>query len=209
MSYDYCFKIILIGEQNSGKSSLVQRLATDKFRDYIDSTIGVEFCSIRRSFNGKTIKYHLWDTAGQEAFAPVIKQYYKGVATGFLVIDSTDRNWKKNMEKWLKRYKMHKSDKSLPIILLLNKIDLPMKVTFEEFQKEGENHGLKSYQVSAKTGAYTSSLLRIMADYIMEKVNNDEEVPGVNRGINIRNMDQENTLSHEEQSLDCLGCIIQ
>ena len=42
----------------------------------------------------------MWDTAGQEAFAPIIKNYYKGVATGFLVVDSTDKDWKENMEKW-------------------------------------------------------------------------------------------------------------
>ena len=76
MSYNYLFKVIVTGEQNSGKTSLVRRISDDNFRDYTDTTIGVEFVSVEREIGGQRIKYHFWDTAGQESFAPIIKNYY-------------------------------------------------------------------------------------------------------------------------------------
>jgi small GTP-binding protein len=208
MSYDYCFKIILIGDQNSGKTSIVQRLSTDKFYDFVDSTIGVEFVSLQRSIAGKTIKYHLWDTAGQETFMPLIKNYYKGVASGFLIVDSTDKEWRENTEKWLERYEKHKFDKSLPIILILNKIDLPMEVTFEEFQKEAKLYDLKSYQVSAKTGLNMNKLIENMTEHITEAINKGEDIPGVTQGVNLRQMEGTYNLQQEEAYNDCFGCII-
>ena len=77
MSYNYLFKIIVTGEQNSGKTSLVRRISDNNFHDYTDTTIGVEFVSVEREIGGQRIKYHFWDTAGQESFAPIIKNYYK------------------------------------------------------------------------------------------------------------------------------------
>ena len=75
MSYNYLFKVIVTGEQNSGKTSLVRRISDDNFRDYTDTTIGVEFVSVEREIGGQRIKYHFWDTAGQESFAPIIKNF--------------------------------------------------------------------------------------------------------------------------------------
>ena len=79
MSYNYLLKLIVTGEQNSGKTSLVHRISDNEFRQYMDATIGVEFVAIQREIKDKVIKYHFWDTAGQENFAPIIKNYYKTI----------------------------------------------------------------------------------------------------------------------------------
>ena len=41
MSVDYCFKIILVGEANSGKTTLVNLFCHNSYRNYYDPTIGV------------------------------------------------------------------------------------------------------------------------------------------------------------------------
>ena len=206
MSYNYLLKLIVTGEQNSGKTSLVHRISDNEFRQYMDATIGVEFVAIQREIKDKVIKYHFWDTAGQENFAPIIKNYYKGVASGFLVIDATDTEWKNHMEKWLKRYNAHKFEESLPLIAILNKIDLERKVSFEEFKLFADENGMKSYEISVKTGANTKYLLDKMTEYILEHIDKGSKLPGVKKGIDIRQIEEK---FQPEQGLYDKCCIVQ
>jgi|UniRef100_A0A6C0IRM0 small GTP-binding protein len=206
MSYNYLLKLIVTGEQNSGKTSLVHRISDNEFRQYMDATIGVEFVAIQREIKDKVIKYHFWDTAGQENFAPIIKNYYKGVASGFLVIDATDTEWKNHMEKWLKRYNAHKFEESLPLIAILNKIDLERKVSFEEFKLFADENGMKSYEISVKTGANTKYLLDKMTEYILEHIEKGSKLPGVKKGIDIRQIEEK---FQPEQGLYDKCCIVQ
>lgn len=205
MSYNYLFKIIVTGEQNSGKTSLVRRISDNKFQDYTDTTIGVEFVSVEREIDGQIIKYHFWDTAGQESFAPIIKNYYKGVASGFLVVDGTEDEWKEQMIKWYRRYERHRDGDSLPLIAILNKIDKPIKAEVEEFKRYAKQLGMDGYEISAKTSVNTDHLLKIMTEHIMEKVDKGICVPGVRKGIDIRKIEQDII----EQGLYDKCCMIQ
>ena len=205
MSYNYLFKIIVTGEQNSGKTSLVRRISDNKFYEYTDTTIGVEFVSIEREIGGQKIKYHFWDTAGQESFEPIIKNYYKGVAGGFLVVDGTEDEWKEQMEKWRNRYEQYRDGDSLPLIAILNKIDLPMKAEVEEFKRYAKELGMEGYEISVKTSANTRRLLEIMTERIMKKIEEGVCVPGVRKGIDIRKIEEELVI---EQGLYDKCCII-
>lgn len=191
MSYKYLFKVVVIGQQNSGKTSLVRRISSDNFHDYTDTTIGVEFVSVERKICGERIKYHFWDTAGQECFAPIIKNYYKGVASGFLVVDGTEEEWKKDMKKWHERYERNRDGDSLPLIAILNKIDLPMKADVGEFKEYAKELGMEGYEVSVKTTANTSRLLEIMTEHIMKKIQEGCQVPGVRKGIDLKTIEEE------------------
>jgi small GTP-binding protein len=206
MSYNYLFKVIVTGEQNSGKTSLVRRISDDNFRDYTDTTIGVEFVSVEREIGGQRIKYHFWDTAGQESFAPIIKNYYKGVASGFLVVDGTEPEWKEQMKKWYDRYQRHRDEYSLPLIAILNKIDLPLKADVDEFKKYAEELGMVGYDISVKTTANTRQLLEKMTEHIMKKIEEGVYIPGVRKGIDIRKIEEELVI---EQGLYDKCCMIQ
>lgn len=206
MSYDYLFKVIVTGEQNSGKTSLVRRLVDDNFRDFTDTTIGVEFVSVEREIGGQRIKYHFWDTAGQESFAPIIKNYYKGVASGFLVVDGTEAEWKEHMKKWYDRYQRHRDGDSLPLIAILNKIDLPLKAEVDEFKKYAEELGMVGYDISVKTTANTRELLKKMTEHIMKKVEEGVYIPGVRKGIDIRKIEEEYVI---EEGIYDKCCMVQ
>ena len=78
MSYDYLFKVIVIGSIYSGKSALTERITSDRFITIYNNTIGVDFSSLLTTINNKDrVKIHIWDTAGNESFGPIIKSYYK------------------------------------------------------------------------------------------------------------------------------------
>ena len=119
MSVDYCFKIILVGEANSGKTTLVNLFCDNSYRDFYDPTIGVEFISTIVNDSEKKIKLQFWDTAGQQIFAPIIKHYYKNIAGMFYVIDLTCRTSIRKIDYWLNEYRQNKSDDSSAYIVVV------------------------------------------------------------------------------------------
>ena len=73
IEYDYIFKIILLGESGVGKTSIVRRLRNKGFKYQAEPTIGLDFTSMHSNITqGKKIKFHVWDTAGQENFNGII-----------------------------------------------------------------------------------------------------------------------------------------
>ena len=63
--YDSMFKILLIGDSQVGKSSLMNKYANDSFTTNNVPTIGVDFKIKTIEIHGRRIKLQIWDTAGQ------------------------------------------------------------------------------------------------------------------------------------------------
>ena len=62
MSYDYLFKVILLGDTAVGKSSMLLQFVDQKFPETHDATIGVEFGSKCITVDSMVIKLRIWDT---------------------------------------------------------------------------------------------------------------------------------------------------
>src|SRR3990167_10866117 len=62
------FKLVLLGESAVGKSSLVLRFVKGQFLDYQESTIGAAFLTQTVCLNDTTVKFEIWDTAGEERY---------------------------------------------------------------------------------------------------------------------------------------------
>ena len=99
MSYDYLFRIILIGDTRVGKTSLCYKLTDDKFLPSCESTIGVDFSSLNVTIaNRITIKCQFWDTAGCERFRSITKSYYHDTAIIILVFSLADETTFNSLE---------------------------------------------------------------------------------------------------------------
>lgn len=88
-SYDYLFKVVLIGDSGVGKSNLLSRFTRNEFCLESKSTIGVEFATRSVQVDGKTVKAQIWDTAGQERYRAITSAYYRGAVGALLVYDIT------------------------------------------------------------------------------------------------------------------------
>ena len=64
-SYDFLFKLLLIGDSSVGKTAIILRFSDDSFSPNFISTIGIDFRIKTVEIRGKTIKLQIWDTAGQ------------------------------------------------------------------------------------------------------------------------------------------------
>lgn len=55
-SFDFLFKIILIGDTNVGKTCIIQRFKTGLFSERQQNTIGVDFTVRTLNIEGKRVK---------------------------------------------------------------------------------------------------------------------------------------------------------
>jgi Ras-related protein Rab-6A len=59
------FKLVMLGEGNSGKTSLITHFMYGCFDANYMATIGVDFLSKTMFLADRTVRLQLWDTAGQ------------------------------------------------------------------------------------------------------------------------------------------------
>jgi small GTP-binding protein len=177
MSYDFLYKIIVLGQAYNGKTSIIDRIVRDKFHTTYQNTIGIDFSSTTRKVSeiDKTIKFHIWDTAGGKEWMSIIEVYYKSVAVPMIIMDCTCKNAFEDAQDWLKLWNYKKSyDCNTPPIIITTKIDLCDKRIYskEEGEMFATENGCKYYEVSALTGSNTKYLLEKIANHIWENNGN-------------------------------------
>ena len=97
------YKIILLGESSVGKTSIINRLTKNNFSDLLIATFNEIYTEKEFEIKGNKIKFQIWDTAGEEKFRSVVKNYYKRSSAAILVYDITNsKSFKQLDEFWLK-----------------------------------------------------------------------------------------------------------
>ena len=117
-------KLVILGAQSVGKTSLVHRYVKNSFipPNKSQSTIGASFLTTRvhDPESGATIRLQIWDTAGQERFRSISKLYYRGADAAILCYDVSDRSSFEEMGRWLAELREHTSgqdESGFPIVL--------------------------------------------------------------------------------------------
>ena len=151
---EFMYKILLLGDSSVGKTCILTRYSENTFQEDHLATIGLDFKQKNVNLeNGKSVKVQIWDTAGQDRFKSITKNYYKGAHGIMLIYDVTTRKSFDNVRNWIDTIKEEVSDK-VNIILVGNKIDNNdnRQVTTEEGQEIANEYKLPFYETSAKTG---------------------------------------------------------
>jgi Ras-related protein Rab-6A len=86
------FKLVFLGEQSVGKTSLITRFMYDNFDAQYAATIGIDFLSKTMYLDDRTVRLQLWDTAGQERFRSLIPSYIRDSSVAIVVYDVTSLN---------------------------------------------------------------------------------------------------------------------
>ena len=172
MAAKYIIKILTLGDTMVGKSSIVLRFSEDKFDDNQFATIGIDFKTKYIKIADSSVKVLIWDTAGQEKFQNIAKQYYKGANGVLLIYDIGSRKSFERIDFWLKELKENNRIDELFICLVGNKSDLEDKrvITTEEGEKYAKDNNILFFEVSAKTGKGVVELFNKVIGGAMDKV---------------------------------------
>ena len=157
--YDYLFKVLLLGDTDVGKSSLILRYTEETFNSKLVNSIGVDFKMKKKEIDGKITKVQIWDTAGHERFRSITYSYYRGANAIIIVFDITDKKSFLSITEWLKQIEKHAKENVFKF-LVGNKSDLAeeRKVTFEEAKEYADKHDLPYIETSAKEGININEL---------------------------------------------------
>lgn len=144
-------KIIIIGEQAVGKSSIIMRYVDQDFDLNMIGTAGVDFRKKLINIDGNEIKLMIFDTAGQQRFRSITKNFYRECKGVILVYDVSDATSFSNLKDWLSSIKQH-ANEGVEILLVGNKIDLPRQVQTDEGKQFSKESNVPLVETSAKTG---------------------------------------------------------
>lgn len=136
MVSEHLFKVLVVGEASTGKTSFIKRYVHEFFSKAYKATIGVDFALKTIQYDDNTlIRLQLWDIAGQERFGSMTRVYYKDAVGAFLVFDVHRQKTFESILKWKKDLdaKVSLSDGSnIPCLLLANKCDLVQRTQEDE-----------------------------------------------------------------------------
>ena len=147
------------------------------------STIGLDYKLKNVQLDdGKMVKIQIWDTAGQDRFRSITRNYYKGAHGIIVMYDVTNKKSFDNVKNWVEQIREEVSDK-VSIILVGNKIDDVdgRKVTTEEGQKMAQECELEFFECSAKSG---ENIDRTFSELVKKTVESYTKVDGKGSKLN-------------------------
>ena len=167
--YDFIFKVLLLGNSDVGKSSMLLRFVDSVWNDAFTPTIGVDFKVKTLEINNKRVKMQIWDTAGQERFRTVVSTYFRGAHGILLLYDVTNKDSFKNLENWLIEIEKNSNQKVLKI-LIGNKCDLTedREITTEEGQTFANRNGMEFMETSAKMNTNVTEAFETLGKLMIE-----------------------------------------
>lgn len=159
------YKLVFLGDQSVGKTSIITRFMYDNFDRHYQATIGIDFLSKTMYLEDRTVRLQLWDTAGQERFRSLIPSYIRDSSVAVVVYDVTNRASFLNTSKWVEDVRAERGN-DVVICLVGNKTDLgndKRQVSTEEGEEKATKDDLLFMECSAKAGYNVKSLFRKLA----------------------------------------------
>ena len=171
---DCVYKVLLLGDSTVGKTCVLLKYTDKIFQDTHMMTIGLDYrLKTMKLQNGQDVKLQIWDTAGQDRFRSITKNYYKGSNGIILIYDVTSLKTFENVKSWVSQIHEEISDKVV-IYLVGNKVDMEeeRKVTTEEGQKLAEELGVPFIETSAKSGLNIDEIFNDIVERIHKAFGN-------------------------------------
>lgn len=171
MESDFLFKVAVLGDEGVGKSSLIAQYVYNSFSNSTQPTIGAGSANKIMTIGEKTVKFLIWDTAGQEKYRSISKMLYRDAKAVILVFDVTCKRSFESLEKWHCSV-METAPSNVIEVVVGNKLDIGnKKVSDEEIEEFAKKIKAKLYNISAKTGERIDEVFFDIASALVKNTN--------------------------------------
>ena len=159
------YKLVFLGEQAVGKTSIITRFMYDTFDNNYQATIGIDFLSKTMYLDDRTVRLQLWDTAGQERFRSLIPSYIRDSSVAVVVYDVTNKTSFANCDKWIEDVRGERGGEVV-ILLVGTTTDLSDKrpVSAEEGEAKAKKLNVLFVETSAKSNQNIKQMFRKLAE---------------------------------------------
>ncbi|CAK4217694.1 unnamed protein product [Aphanomyces euteiches] len=200
------YKLVFLGDQGVGKTSMITRFMYDTFDNAYQATIGIDFLSKTMYLENRTVRLQLWDTAGQERFRSLIPSYIRDSSVAVVVYDISSKSlsyWTAvenlgscrcfvidrasflNTSKWIEDVRAERGQ-DVVIMLVGNKTDIAdrRQVSIDEGADKAKEDNVMFIETSAKAGHNIKALFRKLATVLPGL--EDAPAPGESNLVDIK-----------------------
>lgn len=166
------YKLVLLGDEAVGKTSLILRHTEKKFSESYKMTIGTDISAKLIQINELDVKMSvyliIWDIGGQEKYRILRESYLRGASGALLIFDLTNKRSYANIYEWTEELKRF-CGPEIPMVLLGNKVDLQGErvVETEEGEKLASELGVDYFETSAKSATNVNLAFQKIVDLIL------------------------------------------
>lgn len=168
-------KVVVLGSQGVGKTSLVTRYESRTFHQNTSTTIGASFSNVELLLGEYKVKMQVWDTAGQERFRSMAPMYYRGANAALLVFDLTNNSTFEDVQAWVQELSSRVGE-GLLLVLIGNKKDLLEHRQVEKTigQQYAGSIGATYIETSALDNSGVGDVFNFLAEEMVKKAESDE-----------------------------------
>lgn len=152
MSSTFSVKTCIIGSQGVGKTSIIFQLSMRHFKSNVTPTIGASFSCKVIDVDSYTIRFQIWDTAGQETYKSMLPMYYRKTNLAMIVYDITCIESFNSIPSWLDELEKY-AERDCIICIIGNKCDLESKRVVDRAKAAqfAKSIGALYFETSART----------------------------------------------------------
>ena len=190
------FKIILVGDANVGKTSIIMRFQHNIFIEEYQNTITASYFTKLIQTERGSANLNIWDTAGQEKYKSLVPMYSKGAAAAIIVFDVSESESFEVAQTWIQQVK-HDAPEDCQVFVVGNKIDklpdgqLPQEQS-DEIKNYCNKYNCRIEYVSALSGAGIEQLFKDVALSIPSiRYQSTSEVININNNNNDSNSNKQ------------------
>jgi small GTP-binding protein len=164
------FKMILVGCTNVGKTCIVIRACRNEFSTTVKATLGVHIDFAELEFPSRKVTVQLYDTAGQEQYRALTRNFYRGAHAALLVYDTTRPESFEELAQWHEEVRNNApSDVIFAVVGSKCDLEADRMVEPRRAEKWAKSIGAQHYMVSAVANVGITKTFRSVTEQLMER----------------------------------------